>query len=109
MTLHVDYGDDGPVAAIISEKSFAAFLQSPQGQAACGNTDITARMAPAVAVNITNLTALLRWARERHPDQYPAGDFRSPLSTSAAPYGSKAMKRIWAKFLAWAEGQTPTQ
>ena len=97
-------GDDGASAAAAdaSDKSFAAFLRSPQGQAACGGTDLVARLSPAAA-NITTQHTLLRWAQERFPDQYPAQNWRAPPPISAAPYGSTAVKGIWARYLAWKE------
>jgi hypothetical protein len=92
MTVNTDYGGD---------RSFATFLQSQQGQSACGE-DLINRLTPAAA-SITSLPGLLRWARERHPDQYPAQDWRAPLPISAAPYGSQAVKKIWARYLQWKE------
>jgi hypothetical protein len=92
--------DDGKPAGVV-DRSFAAFLRTAAGQAACGS-DLISRLSPS-AGTITTLPGLLRWARERHPDQYPAQDWRAPLPTSAAPFGSQAMKRIWAAFLKWRE------
>jgi hypothetical protein len=34
---------------------------------------------------------------------FPPQDWRNPLSVSSAPFGSVAMRDIWAKYLAWRE------
>jgi hypothetical protein len=99
-------GDDGPAAAgttaaAAADRSFAAFLRTAQAQNACGE-DLIARLSPA-ATSITSLPALLRWSRERHPEMFPPQDWRQPLSTAQAPYGSTRMKVIWSKFLLWRE------
>jgi len=94
-------GDDDDA---VVDKTFAAFLRSPPGIAACGGTDLGARLTHTDAAKIISLSALLRWAKERHPDQYPPQDWRSPLPASTAPHGSMAMRAIWAKFLSWPEG-----
>jgi hypothetical protein len=91
--------DDGKPAGVV-DRSFAAFLRTVAGQNACG--DLIARLMPS-AGNITSLPGLLRWARERHPDQYPAQDWRAPLPISAAPFGSQAVKKIWSQYLQWKE------
>jgi hypothetical protein len=67
---------------------------------ACGG--IGGRLAGAGA-GITTLAGLLRWARERYPEQYPAQDWRSPLPASTAPFGTMAIKKVWASFLQWKE------
>jgi hypothetical protein len=95
----IDVGSDKPVA--VADRSFAGFLKSAQGQAACGS-DLIARLMPS-AGNITTQHALLQWARERHPDQYPPEDWRAPPPKSVAPYGSRVVKAIWAAYLAWKE------
>ena len=95
----IEIGDGKPAGVV--DTSFAAFLRTAEGQDACGS-GLTSRLPPA-AGTIISLSGLLRWARERHPDQYPAQDWRAPLPTSAAPFGSQAMKRIWAAFLKWRE------
>jgi hypothetical protein len=98
METEVTTSDDGKRAGAVD---FAAFLTSAAGQAACGS-ELIARLWPSAA-SITSLPNLLRWARERHPDQYPAQDWRAPLSKSAAPYGSQAVKGIWSRYLQWRE------
>lgn len=48
-------------------------------------------------VNLGSLIALQRWTRERWPDFYYqriGGD---------GPTGQRAVKRLWAAYLAWAE------
>jgi len=92
MTMNADYGGD---------RSFASFLQSQEAQTACGE-ELVARLAPS-ASTIASLSSLLKWARERHPDQYPPQDWRQPLPMSAAPFGSTAVKGIWARYLVWKE------
>jgi|SRR5215813_11081013 len=92
---------DAPAGVV--DTSFAAFLKTAEGQAACGE-GLAKRLMPSAA-SITNLNRLLRWARERHPDQYPSDDFRSPPTERLAPFGSRRMKQIWAAFLKWKEAQ----
>jgi len=89
------------ISSTTIDKTFAGFLQSPEGQAALG-PDLAARLEPAASI-IVSLPSLLKWARERHPEMYPPQDWRNPLPVSTAPLGSKAMKGIWSKFLAWKE------
>jgi len=95
----INNGVDTPAGVV--DTSFAAFLRTAAGQGACGE-ELIARLMPS-AGTITSLPGLLRWARERHPEMFPAQDWRAPLSISAAPFGSQAMKRIWAAFLKWRE------
>ena len=84
-----------------ADRSFGAFLKSAGGQAACGE-ELIARLMPS-ADTITSQNMLLKWSKERHPDQFGVMEWRGPLPVSAAPYGSTAMKSIWAKYLAWKE------
>jgi len=100
METEVTTSGDGKRAGAV-DTSFAAFLKSAEGQAACGS-ELIARLSLSAA-SITSLPNLLRWARERHPDQYPAQDWRAPPSKSAAPYGSQAVKGIWSRYLQWKE------
>jgi len=92
-------GVDSPAGVV--DTSFAAFLRTAAGQGACGE-DLIARLMP-LAGTINSLPGLLRWARERHPEMFPAQDWRAPLPISAAPFGSQAMKRIWSRYLQWRE------
>ena len=92
MTVNTDYGGD---------RSFASFLQTQEGQSACGE-ELVARLMPS-ANTITSLPSLLRWSRERHPEMFPPQDWRQPLPVSQAPYGSTRMKAVWSKFLLWRE------
>ena len=97
-------GDDKPAGVV--DRSFAAFVRTAQGQSACGE-DLIARLTPS-AGNIASLPQLLRWARERFPDQHGPEDWRAPPSIANAPYGSRSMRAVWAKFLSWAEGGRST-
>jgi hypothetical protein len=99
----IDVGGDKLVA--VADRSFAAFLRTAAGQNACG--DLINRLMPA-AGNIASLPQLLRWARERFPDQHGPEDWRAPPSIANAPFGSRSMRAVWAKFLSWAEGGQST-
>jgi hypothetical protein len=102
MSIEMIHIGDGDKPATV-DKTFTSFLRSQQGQAACGE-DLISRLTPSASA-ITSLPALLRWSRERHPSMFPPQDWRAPLPVSQAPFGSTAMKGIWAKFLAWREAQ----
>jgi len=92
-------GDDKP--GVVADTSFAAFLESVEGQNACGK-ELADRLKPS-AGTITTQHALIRFAKERWPDQYGPQDWRQPPPIASAPFGSQAMKRIWAAYLAWKE------
>jgi len=85
----------------MSERTFASFLASAEGQEVC-TEDLINRLKSS-ANGINSLPALLRWSRERHPSMYPPQDWRNPLPVSTAPFGSTAMKSIWSKYLSWKE------
>jgi hypothetical protein len=99
-------GDDGPASAGAADRSFAGFLRTSAGQAACGEK-LIARLMPS-ASTITSQNTLLKFARERWPNQFGVMEWRQPLPVSQAPFGSQRMKQVWAAFLSWAEGGQPS-
>jgi len=78
-------------------KSFAEFLKTDAGQQSL-DPDFRGRLNSAGA-SIDTLNALMRFARERHPDHYSADTRKS----TGKPYGKEAMQAVWAKYLHWAE------
>ena len=84
-----------------ADTSFAAFVESVEGQNACGK-ELADRLKPS-AGTITTRNTLLQFAKERWPDQYGPQDWRQPPSIANAPFGSLRMKQIWAAFLRWKE------
>ena len=97
-------GDGDKSAA--DDRSFAGFLRTSAGQAACGE-ELIARLMPS-AGTITSQSMLLKFARERWPNQFGVMEWRQPLPISQAPFGSQRMKQVWAAFLSWAEGGRPS-
>jgi hypothetical protein len=76
-----------------SSKTFADFLNTSECEKAC-DPKLHARLV-GVGGTITTLNALVRWARERHPDHY-AVDTRKP---TGMPYSREVMQRLWAQYL----------
>jgi hypothetical protein len=50
-----------------------------------------------LSADIKSRTALLKWARERYPEDYKRYHFLSDLT------GREIFMRLWADFLKWAE------
>jgi hypothetical protein len=89
--------NSAPARGVAVMKTFASFLDTDESRQGC-DPKLHARLVSASA-GINSLNALVRWARERHPDHY-APDPRKP---TGMPYGREAMQRLWANYLAWSE------
>jgi hypothetical protein len=79
--------------------TFMKFLQTDAGRKAI-DPEFLDRLTRA-NTKIDTLTALLKFARERWPDQFPA-DFRKDSGTA---FGREAMRKIWRDYLTWSEGK----
>lgn len=77
--------------------SFSKFLESEAGKKAC-DLELFDRLV-RFGVKIDTVDALLKFARQRWPQHYPA-DFRKDPGT---PFGREAMRRIWQQYLDWKE------
>src|SRR5689334_2798852 len=80
--------------------SFMKFLQTDAGKKTV-DPDFLDRLTRS-GIKIDTLTALLKFARERWPEHFPA-DFRKDPGT---PFGREAMRKIWREYLAWSEGKS---
>jgi hypothetical protein len=73
--------------------TFSDFLHSHACRWQFGD-EVRARMA---AADLKSLPALLKWARERYPDQYRDYHYWNECT------GAEATRRLWADFLRWRE------
>ena len=85
--------------AVKNFPNYIAYVISTNG---AGSTELIKRVEPSAA-SIDTLHKLMRWARERFPDQHDPNTWRHPLPPSLAPYGATAMREMWADYLRWKE------
>ena len=78
--------------------SFRKFIET-EGRKLC-DTELLDRITRPGAPAITTLTALLKFAKERWPDDNPS-DYRK--SDASAPHSREAMRKLWGAYLEWTE------
>jgi hypothetical protein len=78
-------------------KTFVDFIKTDLGRQSC-DAALCDRLTRANA-SISSLSELLKFAKERWPDHYPA----DPRKSSGKPCGRDAMQLLWSIYLTWAE------
>jgi hypothetical protein len=83
-------------------KTFAEFMKTGAANDIC-DAAFLERLA-ASGITVTSVNELVKFARDRYPDHYPA-DIRK---SSSMPFGRLTMQRLWATYLSWVEAPEKT-